>query len=110
MCFNSEKCVNLVSAFDPNIEEKQVVPIFKGNVSFAANMSALNSSLTEALSDFDVIDFNALGGEKLKNLVPLRQGMDGSGSYFGCHSWFDWSALPVQVKALQGSHWSVAGG
>ena len=35
-------------------------------------MSALNSSLTDALSDFDVIDFNALvkGEEKLKNMVP----------------------------------------
>ena len=54
------KGVTFVSANDPGIEEKQVVSVFKGNVFFSANMSALNSCLTAALSDFDFIDFNAL--------------------------------------------------
>ena len=71
-CVLSVKGVTFVSAFDPNIVEKQVVLIFKGNVFFAANMSAMNSSLTEALLDFNVIDFNALMkvGEELRNMVP----------------------------------------
>ena len=58
-CVLTVKGVTFVSAFEPNIEEKQFFSIFKGVVSFAANMSALNS-LTEALSDFDVMDFNTL--------------------------------------------------
>ena len=31
--------VTFVLAFDPKIEEKQVVSVFKGNVSYAANMT-----------------------------------------------------------------------
>ena len=71
-CVLTVKGVTFVSAFDPTIEEKQMVSIFKGNVTFAANMSALNSSLLDPWSDFDVIDFNALvkGSEKLRNMVP----------------------------------------
>ena len=63
--------MTFVFAFDLKIEGKQVVSVFKGNVSFAANMSASNSSLPEALSDFDEIDFNALvkGGEELRNMA-----------------------------------------
>ena len=88
-CVLTVKGVTFISAFDPNIEEKQVVSIFKGNVSCAANRSALNSSLTEALSDFDVIDqcSRERGGEIEEHWSPgtnFRQGMDcldGSGSY-----------------------------
>ena len=67
-CVLTIKGVTLVSANDPGIEEKQVVSVFKGNVTFSADMSALNFSLTAALSDFYYIDFNALvkGGEELK--------------------------------------------
>ena len=36
--------VTFVSAFNPKIAEKEMVSVFKGNVSFGANMTALNSS------------------------------------------------------------------
>ena len=57
-CVLSVRGVTFVSAFDPKIEEKQAVSVLRGNDSFAANMTALNSFLTEALSDFNEIDFN----------------------------------------------------
>ena len=58
--------MTFVSAFHPKIEEKQVVSVFRGNVSFAANMTTLNSLLTEALSNFNEINFNVFvkGGER----------------------------------------------
>ena len=59
-------------------------------------MSALNSSLTEALSDFDVIDLNALmkGGEKLRNMVPWVP-------TFG-REWIAWMVLGVILAVIVG--------
>ena len=74
-CVLTMKGVTFVSAFDPNIEEKQDVSVFKGNVSFSAGMSALNSSLTEALSDFDFIDFNTLVKGGGRNQLPGKHGL-----------------------------------
>ena len=95
VCINSEGC-DLVSANDPNIEEKQVVSVFKGNVSFSADMSPLNTSLTAALSDFDYIDFNALvkGGEELKNMIPWEPT---SG-----RAWIAWMTLGVILAVIAG--------
>ena len=95
-CVLTVQGVTFVSANDPGIEEKQVVSVFKGNVSFSADMSALNSSLTAGLSDFDYIDFNALvkGGEELKNMVPweLTSG----------RAWVAWMTLGVILAVIAG--------
>ena len=118
-CVLTVKGVTFVSTNDPGIEEKQVVSVFKGNVSFSADMSALNSSLTAALSDFDYIDFNALvkGGGRIKehgsmgtNLRKSMGCLDDFGSYLGCHSCFDWGHVSVQAQIVQDSCWSIDGG
>ena len=90
------KGVTFVLAFDPYIEEKQVVSIIKGNASFAGNMWALNSSLTEALSDFDKIDFNTLvkGGEESRNMVSWEPT---SG-----RAWIAWMILGVILAVIVG--------
>ena len=57
-------------------------------------MSALNTSLTAALSDFDYIDFNALvkGGEELKNMAPWEPT---SG-----RAWIAWVTLGVILAVI----------
>ena len=95
-CVLTVKGVTFVSANDPKIEEKQVVSVFKGNVSFSADMSALNTSLTASLSDFNYIDFNALvkGGEELKNMAPWEPTLG--------RAWIAWMTLGVILAVIVG--------
>ena len=59
-------------------------------------LSAFNSSLTAALSDFDYTDFNALvkRGEELKNMVPWEPT---SGRV-----WVAWMTLGVILAVIAG--------
>lgn len=105
-CVSSERGVTIPSAFDPKIEEKQVLSVFKGNVSLAANMTAMNSSLTETLTDLDKIDLNSLVKGRIAYFRHIRDGLDGSVR----HSGVDKSPLPVQAKVVCPSNWGPSGG
>lgn len=89
--------VILVSSFDPKIDEKQVVLVFKRNVSFAANMRALNSSLTQALSDFYEIDLNTLvkGGENCRIRFLWKQ-------LRAERTWIAWMVLGIIMSVTAG--------
>ena len=71
-CVLYARGITFISAFDPVLHFPTITSRFSPPQSIVENLANHSSQISEALSHFDFVDYNALveGGEELESMTP----------------------------------------